>query len=146
MLVVHFLAVISRQVMAGAEHVSRDSIQVTYGEGKLRRAPGPIKDINLYGVGCIHCRCRFCQLRTVQIHDWIGKAVVVHSFLSVFPYVIAEHHPSFLRLFSMLVDEILGMSLGRGLYCPGIYPVRPNTNQPPPAAGSKGNYLIKRVQ
>ena len=114
--------------MAGTEHVSRDSIQVTYGEGKLRRASGTIKDIHLYVVGCIHCRCRFCQLRTVQIHDWIVKAVVIHSFLSVFPHIIAEHHPSFFRLFSILVDEILGMSLRGGLYCPGIYPVWTNTN------------------
>ena len=119
---------------------------MTYGEGKGRRAPGTIKDIHLYTVGCVHCRCRFCQLWPVQIHDRISKAVVIHSSLSVFPHIIAEHHPSFLRLFSMLVDEILGMALGGGLDGPGIDPIGTNANQPSPTAGTKGNDLIKRVQ
>ena len=53
-LIIDFFAVIGRQVVAGTEHVSGNSVQIADGERQLRCASGRVVQIHVDLIGCVN--------------------------------------------------------------------------------------------
>ena len=145
-LVIDLFSVVGGQVVTGAEHVPRDGVEIPDGKRKLGCAADGLKQINLYSVGRIYGGSGFGQGQSVEIHDRIGKRVVVYSFLSVFADIKGQHHPALPGRLTILIDEILAVALGRGLDGPGVDAVGADAHQPPAASGAEGDNLVEGIQ
>ncbi len=145
-LVIDFLAVVRRQVVAGAEHVAGDGLQMTDGEREFRRAAHAVEEMDLDAVGGVDLGRGPGQLPAVEVPDGVGDLVGVDPLLAVGADVEGHDDPAALGLRAVNFQEVLRMPLGRCLNGPGVDAVRPDADRSPAAAGAERDHLVEGVQ
>ena len=132
--------------MAGTENISGNRIQVADGERQLGGAADCVIHIHFDMIGRVYLRGGNRQLLAVQVHDGIGRRIIIDAFLGKFANIICENYPPFFGFLPGHLDQKLRVALGGCLYRPGINPVGPDTDQAPATAGAKRDDLVKGIQ
>ena len=146
MLVVNLLAIVRGRIVAGAEHIPRDAVEVADGKRQLGGAARPVVDKDPYAVGGVDFRCGHHQVTAIQMADRIGPVAGVGRCFRESTDIIGQYNAPPAGLIPELFFQILGMALGRGLDGPGVDPVGANAHRAAPAPGAEGDDLVEGIQ